>query len=587
MNRRDFLRASSIALGSAVVSTGLQGCIAAEASTSPRGTTHNALQPKITFQHGVASGDPLQDRVIIWTRLTPLDESNEDASVGWEVATDPEFRKLLHKGSTVTGPARDYTVKVDVLNLQPATRYYYRFVSDGLISPSGVTRTLPQGDIKQVRFAVLSCANFPAGYFHAYSEAARVEQLDAVLHLGDYIYEYGSGQYATGGAQASGRALPPDNDVETLTLSDYRKRYALYRTDQDLQMLHAAAPFIAVWDDHEISNDTWQHGAQNHADEDGDFQARKDAALQAWFEWIPARPASPDDQLTIYRRFDFGKLVSLHMLDTRVVGRDRQLTFGDYYDDDGFKPETFRQDSMDSSRGLLGPHQRDWLYRALETSDSTWQVLGQQVVMGRRMLPHDLLSALQDYSATAEDLANTLQALQDIKRRQQSSDTTLTSQEIERVETLVPFSLDAWDGYAHEREALLTHAIKRDSNLVMLTGDSHNAWASELMTNDGKRAGVEFVTSSVTSPGMEEYLNIRPELITLTEQAITTLADDIQYVNLFQRGYMLVTFTPEQATAEWHFVNNVKQRECQMDQTRHFALTTGTGAGNRRLFPVI
>ncbi|WP_150306353.1 alkaline phosphatase D family protein [Pseudomonas saliphila] len=576
MNRRGFLRASTLALGGIAVSTGLQSGFVSGALSAAHATPR-----KIAFRHGVASGDPLRDRVILWTRISPIDALGEAIEVGWEVAADSGFTELLHKGSTGTGPEQDYTVKVDVLNLKPDTRYYYRFNSQGVTSAHGNTKTLPAGDVSQVRLAVVSCANYPAGYFHVYAEVARAENLDAVIHLGDYIYEYGAGGYATAAAEDMGRALPADNDGETLTLADYRKRYALYRTDEDLQALHAAAACIAVWDDHEISNDTWQHGAQNHNEDEGDFDERKRAALQAWFEWMPVRPASSDDQLTIYRSFDFGNLVSLHMLDTRVIGRDRQLTFSDYYDDEGFKSAAFRRDSMDPSRTLLGQSQRRWLYDALETSGATWQVLGQQVLMGQRMLPRALLSVLQD--AEDRDLAQTLQALIAIAQRRQQNDPSLTQQELDQVATLVPFSLDAWDGYAYEREMLLKHASAHDTNLVVLSGDTHNAWACNLTTLEGTHAGVEFVTSSVTSPGMESYLDIPQTLMPLSERAITTLTHDVQYVNAYQRGYMLVTFTPEHATADWHFVSGVAHPDYRMDQARRFTLTAATGAQNRRL----
>ncbi|QJD58359.1 alkaline phosphatase D family protein [Pseudomonas sp. gcc21] len=578
MNRRDFLRASTLALGSIAVSTGLQGGVIRSAGSIPRQTAD-----RVAFRHGVASGDPLQDRFIIWTRLSRLDGRDQDLEVGWEVAADPDFEHLLHAGATVTGPAQDYTIKVDILNLQPGTRYYYRFNAQGVLSPVGISKTLPQGNVSQVRFAVLSCANYPAGHFHVYAEAARVDQLDAVVHLGDYLYEYGADGYATADAETLGRTLPADNDGELFTLADYRKRYALYRTDDALQALHAAAPCIAVWDDHEISNDTWRQGAQNHGDDEGDFTARKRAALQAWFEWMPVRPARQDDQETIYRSFDFGNLVSLHMLDTRLTGRDRQLAFSDYYDEDGFKAAAFRRDTMDANRSLLGDAQRRWLYGALEASTCIWQVLGQQVLMGRRLLPRALLSALQ---ASHPDLEQTLRELIEIKRRQLRNDPALTVQEIEKVNTLVPYSLDAWDGYGHEREALLRQALTHDRNLVVLAGDTHNAWANNLIASDGSHAGVEFATSSVSSPGMERYLNIPREITSLVEQAIVTLTSDVQYVNARQRGYMIVTFTPEHATADWRFVSSVKQHDYHMDNTRRFAMATGTGPDRRHLVPV-
>ncbi len=581
MSRRDFLRVSGFALGGVVVSTGLQGCLSGSGSSNRSEPEPAPILRQVAFQHGVASGDPLADRVIIWTRVTPLDGQTADIAVQWEVAADADFTELLHSGSARTSADRDYTLKVDVQNLAPGKRYHYRFVSNSVTSPSGSMKTLPSAGIEQVRFAVLSCSNYPAGYFHVYAAAAKETDLDAVIHLGDYIYEYPMGGYATEDAEAMGRALPADNDVETLTLADYRKRYALYRTDSDLQALHAAAPMIAVWDDHEITNDTWRDGAENHNEGEGDFTERKLAALRAYFEWMPIRPADPNDELTIYRSFDFGDLVSLHMLDTRVIGRDEQLSYGTYTTEAGFDAQAFAADASDPGRTLLGQTQMDWLQARLANSTATWQVLGQQVLMGRMMLPAELLTALGNPSGG--DLLTRFSELVQIKLRMQMNDPTLTTAEIARVKTVIPYNLDAWDGYAYEREVILGLSRSLDKNLVVLAGDTHNAWANDLETLDGSAVGVEFATASVTSPGLESYLAVPPDMIDQTEQVITTLVDPLRYLNASQRGYLLVSFTDEQARADWRFVNTVKQRSHSIDAARSKTLTTYIGAANRRL----
>lgn len=582
MSRRDFLRVSGLALGGVVVSTGLQGCL------SGSGSSNRADQPEptpvlrqVAFQHGVASGDPLADRVIIWTRVTPLDTQHDEIAIEWQVASDAGFSQLLHSGTARTGADRDYTLKVDVQNLEPGKRYYYRFLSNEVTSPAGSMKTLPSSGVDQVRFAVMSCSNYPAGYFHVYAEAAQEAELDAVIHLGDYIYEYPMGGYATEDAVSMGRALPADNDVEIVTLVDYRRRYALYRTDADLQALHAAAPMIAVWDDHEITNDTWRDGAENHNEGEGDFSERKLAALQAYFEWMPIRPADPDDELTIYRSFDFGDLVSLHMLDTRVIGRDEQLSYGNYMTETGFDAEAFAADASDSSRTLLGQSQMNWLQARLANSTATWQVLGQQVLMGRMMLPAEMITSLSNPSGG--DLLQTLSELVTIKLRMNMNDPTLTAAEVARVETVIPYNLDAWDGYAYEREVILGLSRSLDKNLIVLAGDTHNAWASDLETLDGSAVGVELATASVTSPGLESYLAVPADQISQTEQVITTLVDPLRYLNASQRGYLLVTFSAEQARADWRFVDTVKQRSHAIDSTRSKTLYTRIGSANRRL----
>jgi len=574
--RRDFLRASGLALGGIVVSTGLQGCLSSGSSSSP--STENR---SLAFEHGVASGDPLADRIMVWTRVTPKDANAENVEVSWEVASDAAFTQLLHNGSASTGPERDYTLKVDVQNLLPGETYFYRFKAGNTVSATGKMKTLPSAGVQQVRFAVMSCANFPAGYFHAYAEAARESELDAVLHLGDYIYEYGTGGYATEDAAALGRSLSSDNNTELLNLSDYRKRYALYRTDTDLQSLHAAAPFIAVWDDHEVANDTWKDGAENHNEGEGDFTERKLAALQAYFEWLPVRPASEDDELTIYRSFDFGDLVSLHMLDTRIIGRDEQLDYADYTSQSGFDAVGFTADVSSSSRSLLGQTQMNWLQTQLAVSTATWQVLGQQVLMGRMLLPAEMLTALSNPAAA--DLGTLLGELVQLNIRVEQKDPSLTSEEIARITTVIPYNLDAWDGYAYEREVIFGLARSLDKNLVVLAGDTHNAWANNLKTQGGEAVGVEFATAGVTSPGLESYLGLPAEAMPQAEQAITLLVDELKYLNANQRGYLLVTFTPDEATADWRYVSTVKARDYTVDAARGLTLSTLPGSANRTL----
>ena len=567
VTRRDFLQVSALGLGAVVVSTGLSGC---------GGSSGSARGRQVGFRHGVASGDPLSDRVLLWTRVTPEDFNTTAIEVGWEVATDAGFTDLVHSGTAEASFEHDYTLKVDVLGLLPGSTYHYRFRAAGRLSPAGVTRTLPQGSVAQVKFAVLSCSNYPAGYFNVYAEAAKEQGLDAVLHLGDYLYEYDSQSYAGGDAEAMGRLLPANNDVELLTLLDYRRRYAHYRTDGDLQSLHATAPFIAVWDDHEIANDTWREGAENHDPAtEGDFLARKLQALQAYFEWMPVRPATPGDEEIIYRSFDFGDLVSLHMLDTRVIGRDEQINYADYLTADGINLPAFLAAMGDPNRSLLGAEQRLWLQNRLMSSAATWQVLGQQVLMARIHMPAEML---QGVLARDPALIGLIAELTELKGRYLMNDPSLTPEEIARVTTVLPYNLDAWDGYVAERETLLGTARAAGSNLVVLAGDTHNAWGSNLTDMDGNAAGVEFATASVSSPGLEEYLQLPPEMVPTAEQAISLLVDDLYYLNANQRGYLLVTFTATEARADWRYVSTVKAREYSLDTSRARSLIVQAGS---------
>jgi alkaline phosphatase D len=577
--RRDFLKISALSFCSLVVSTGLSGC----------GNSSNVVD--VNFLHGVASGDPTQDSVIIWTRLTP--ESQIDSlNLSYEVSTLEDFSVLVHSGDVQTKKTDDYTVKIDLQNLNAGTIYYYRFKANDKVSIVGKTKTVATNP-SQVKMSVFSCSNYPNGYFNAYMEASKIEDLDVVLHLGDYIYEYGMFEddgvtpaYATKNATAIGRELPADNDTELLTLEDYRKRYALYRTDEGAQQLHKKVPFITVWDDHEVANDTYKDGAQNHDEEtEGSFTQRKADALKAYFEWLPIRPYAQDNNEIIYRNFEFGNLVSLYMLDTRVLARDKQLSYSNYFNQVGeFDDTTFSSDLLDSSRTMLGSEQLLWLQSKMSTSTSTWQVLGQQVLMGKMFLPAELLTSISQLEGDLTDeeklqlltqLNQQISELVAIKMRILASDETLTEIEKARVNTTLPYNLDAWDGYFYEREVLFGTANALNKNLVVLAGDTHNSWANELKDSNGNNIGVEYAVTSVTSPGMEDYAGLTTlEAAMSFEGAISLLIDDLKYTNLNQRGFMTVTFKSNEVNTTWYYVDNYSSTTYSMDTSREKSLKT-------------
>ncbi|MBZ4677996.1 MULTISPECIES: alkaline phosphatase D family protein [Shewanella] len=559
-SRRDFLALSAKGVGAAVLSYGLMGC-----SSDNDDNTVAA-----DFLHGVASGDPTQDAVIIWTRVTP--QTAGDVRVSWQVSRDGAFSDLVTTGEMVTNAERDYTVKVDAIGLESGSRYFYRFMTGDKTSTVGMTKTLPEGAVDSVKLAVMSCANFPAGYFNVYELAAQRDDLDAMLHLGDYIYEYGRGGYASEHAAELGREVLPAGEL--LSLSDYRTRYGQYRGDASLQKLHAKLPFITVWDDHEVANDTWKDGAENHNQGEGDFDARKQAALQAYFEWLPIRPWREGNHEEIYRSFSFGDLLDLHMLDTRVLARDKQLDYGNYLDPatGAFNDQQFLADVTDTQRTLLGQTQLLWLQGKLLQSSAKWQLLGQQILMGRMMLPAAIATQQLSIPQFAE-----LAALAQLAARAQAGDPTLTQAELTYLaanqakltpEVLallqlpsIPYNLDAWDGYAYEREVVLATARASGKNLVVIAGDTHNAWANDLKDKDGNMVGVEFATSSVSSPGLEYYLNLPPEQIPATEAAVVGLVDDLKYANLLNRGYMTLTFSSEEVVSEWFYVDSILSKD--------------------------
>ncbi len=603
LSRRSFLKSVAAGAGAVSVPAALTGCFGDDDDDKRDLTV-------FVFGHGVASGDPLADAVIIWTRVTPSDTGAE-AQVGWVVATDEAMSNVVASGSVYTDSRRDFTVKVDVTGLNADTLYYYQFAGkDGAVTPVGQTRTLPVGSVDSVKLAVCSCANLPAGYFNVYNEIANSDA-DVVVHLGDYIYEYGANEYPPAAAQVR----DPDPLVETLTLTHYRARYAKYRTDTALQLAHQKKPFICVWDDHELANDTWKGGAENHDEDEGSFEERRAAAIQAYHEWLPIRSGS--DTAKIWRAFEFGNLVNLTMLDTRMYARDKVLSYSDYTTIESNKPVidkvALKKALADQGRGLLGYEQQSFAIDSMFNNNATWQVLGQQVLMGRIFIPQELLvglgqieatiSAGGDASAAQAQVAALLVELATIKGRILGGDPSVTAAERLRVEATAPYNLDAWDGYFPAREQILRRAQYFNKNLVVLAGDTHNAWASDLYTaNDSgevQRAagsvGVEFATSSVTSPGFETYVGfgaipdpaVRAAQQAGFEQAVTTLVDDLRYLNSANRGYMLVEFTPAKSSCEWVYVDTITSETYTASVQKKMEVKPGQGKRTLTNVPLV
>lgn len=522
--------------------------------------------PTPTFAHGVASGDPLARQVMLWTRISGATESS--ARVFWELAQDADFRRVVRSGLLRTGAASDFTVKVDATGLTPDSRYFYRFTYNGQRSPVGRTRTLPEGAVDEVRLAVFSCSNYPAGYFHAYAHAAKRQDWHAVLHLGDYIYEYERTGYASADAESLGRAVMPAS--ECVTLTDYRTRYALYHTDPDLQALRASCPMIAVWDDHEIANNSYLSGAANHtAATEGPYAKRRDAAVQAYHEWLPTRVPEPSVPQRLYRSFDFGDLLSLHMLETRLVARSKQLTHATYVSASGLDAQALEAAAMDPARQLMGPTQLNWLRERMTASTATWQVLGQQVLMNRMEMPAPILLgqiSIGDYGA--------LQA-----RQAEAPDSLTAAERYLLAQPRVPENLDAWAGYGSEREAVLASARDLDKNLIALAGDTHNAWANDLVDDQGRAVGVEFGTPGVSSPGMEasRITDTPPQIASWMQANVPQLV----WAETGHRGYLELNINREACRPTWHFVSTVKAREHSVSSSS--PVEVRAGSGQRRL----
>ncbi|KOO05364.1 alkaline phosphatase D family protein [Vibrio nereis] len=548
LSRRDFIKAAT----STAVATGLIGC------------NSDSSEVSTSFQHGVASGDPTQTQVIIWTRITT---TASNADVTWQVSPQSDFSNIVQSGVFNTDTSRDFTVKVDVTNLNPSTQYFYRFMVSDVVSMTGVTKTLAEGSLDQVSMAVVSCANYPAGYFNVYRELVKQHEnapFDVVLHLGDYIYEYGDGGYATEDATSMGRT--PSKGTECVTLDDYRKRYAQYRQDADLQAMHASLPMIAVWDDHELANDTWKDGAENHQDTEGSFYDRRAAAAAAWVEWLPVRENTFSNML-IYRQFSFGNLINLMMLDTRLVGRDKPL---DYFSLSAPTMEAIGglvAESRNPARELLGTEQLTWLTQKIATNNAKWNVLGQQVLMSKMELPSSVMLALFNLFTAPDEqkpaaLAGVQTAIGHYLADPSSDPMSL------------PYNLDAWDGYYAERERVYATLKQSDANFVCLAGDTHNAWTSELKNLSGEPIGVEFATNSVSSPGLEEYLGLDPAVIGQMEFVLPSLVQELQWADIKQRGFMRVSFTQTEASSTWYLLDTVKDQNYQVT-TRSASTTDG------------
>ncbi|MEW2323117.1 alkaline phosphatase D family protein [Streptomyces griseoincarnatus] len=511
-----------------------------------------AVQQAPAFLHGVASGDPLPDGVLLWTRVTPTPDAlpgsgaGPDTEVRWTVARDRTFTDVVAQGTVLATAASDHTVKADVRGLRPATDYWFRFSAGGADSSAARTRTAPAADasVAGLRLGVVSCANWEAGHFAAYRHLAARGDLDAWLHLGDYIYEYGTGDYGTRGTVV--RPHSPAHEI--VTLADYRTRHARYKTDPDLQALHATAPVIAMWDDHEFANDTWSGGAENHTEgAEGAWAARQAAAKRAYFEWMPVRPAVEG---TTYRRLRFGRLADLSLLDLRSF-RSRQVSLGD-------------GDVDDPGRTLTGRAQLDWLKAGLSASDTTWRLVGTSVMISPfalGSLPATLLKPLAKLlGLPQEGLA---------------------------------LNTDQWDGYTADRRELLAHlrgnAIR---NTVFLTGDIHMAWANDVPVNAGTyplsaSAATEFVVTSVTSDNLDDILKVGEGTVNAVASPLIRAANrHVHWVDTDRHGFGVLDLTAERAQMDYYVLSDRTKAGTTAAWARSYRTRSGTQRVERADAPV-
>ncbi len=479
-------------------------------------TSHLQNPDLAPFYHGLASGDPFQNSVVIWTRITPAFQIAEIA-VDWEVSLSRDFKKILQAGKYITTPKQDYTVKVIVEDLLPGTQYYYRFRGLDSYSKVGAAKTLPAGSEVPINLAFVSCSNIEFGYFNAYAALAE-DDLDAVIHLGDYIYEYGPDKY---GDPSFFRKNIPAHEI--ISLQDYRDRYSQYRLDEDLQKIHGQVPFINIWDDHEITNNAYISGAQNHQENEGSYDRRKAVAKQVFYEWLPIREGK-----THYRKFNFGNTIDLVMLDERLAGRTMQA-------DSLSDP---RRNSDDHH--LLGDVQMEWLISALKDSKATWKIIGNQVI----------------FSYTDWAYENFSQ------------------------------NMDAWDGYPKDQD-YLSRAIKQGGleNIIFVTGDTHTAWAFEA-TSDPFRdydkdtgegaVGIEFGVTSISSANANE--STPNEEVRSHEGKISNsdINPHLKYVNMRDHGYLKLIIDKDELTAEFKSVTTLKERNSNTLIDRSYKVKKGS-----------
>ncbi|MCS7000638.1 MAG: alkaline phosphatase D family protein [Bacteroidota bacterium] len=518
-----------------------------EPVTRPTPTQQTSqIEPRLwPFYHGVASGDPLDDRVIIWTRVTPptLDTA---VAVEWVVALDTSLQQIVRRGIAYTSAYRDFTVKVDVDSLQPDRYYYYAFRAFGRWSLVGRTKTAPRDRANHLRFAVVSCSDYAAGYFNAYEHIAERNDLDAVIHLGDYIYEYAADTTQPWVRQS--QRIPAPN-VELLTLSDYRSRYAVYRLDPNLRRLHQQHPMIAVWDDHEVANDAYADGAENHQPSEGDYHERKRAAQRAYYEWLPVR-----EQRHLYRSFRFGDLAELLMLDTRHEARNKQVR------NVGTSATPASLDSLnDPNRTMLGGEQYEWLVTSIRQSPAQWILIGNQVMFSPiKPLPIDS----SQLSAFGRLLLPTAVPL--IEQR---------------------FTTDSWNNYPAEQQRLIEFFRTAAKDIVVLTGDFHSSFAFDVTASPSDQrpsVAVEALTPSVSSRNFDEILDLAAVPAFLRAEVLRTLDSTLAKNNLHLRwwdltkhGYVLVDVRPDQVQAEWYVSDTVRIRSALLHLGKAFAVARG------------
>lgn len=492
----------------------------------------------ISFEHGVASGDPTKNKIILWTKITKT--SKNTINVNWQISDDKNFSNLINLGTAKSYSYNDFSVKVDakIPDKYCGNEIYFRFYVDNIFSITGTTKTLPKNDPSNFNIAICSCSNYPGGFFNAYKEIANDNNIDLVLHLGDYLYEYDKDGYATEDSKRMNRVVEPQHEI--VTLDDYRKRHAQYKRDEDLQLLHSTKAMVAVWDDHEFTNDSWKYGAENHSYDEGLFSTRKANAVKAYYEWMPIRESK--SKLKIWRKFEIGSLFQLFMLDTRSIYRDEQLNLDNYINKDKFDVSRFKKDLF-KKRDLVGQEQFKWLDENLD-NNFKWSIIGQQVLVAPTVLP-EIFSKI-DKSKIPEYL----------------------HKYIKIAGMNIPYNTDSWDGYPNEREKLYKVLSKSQSNVV-LTGDTHNSWISNLYNKYNEFIAVEIATPAISSPNtVDTFGSITKDI----DSDFVKSNKHLKWTNGSNKGFVKLTITSDNIEAKFLYVSTVKSKDYYLIDNNQFVV---------------
>lgn len=551
ITRRGLLSTGAVA----GVAKALSGCGAPQDKTVMSAATSRATG---TFAHGIASGDPRADAVILWTRITPQNANGGPVKLRWEISPTEDFFDTEYRGTVLASAATNWTAKVDAKGLEAGTQYHYRFLLGEEPSPVGQTRTLPNSGLDSVRFAVVSCSNWQHGYFNAYDHIARQDGIDAVIHLGDYFYEYGADGYEGTEMAKQGHLHQPRHEI--ITLEDYRIRHAQYRTDPSLQAMSAKFPMITIWDDHESSNDSWQAGAENHTPEtEGSWDERKQAAMRAYYEWMPIRdPEEGKTRESLFRSLDFGDLLSLVTVETRLTARAEPLVVESFKEDilaDG-GAERFKRDVLgDPSREMYGKVQEDFIVEALRASKDSgkiWRVIANQVIMGRLQTPD--LEPYVDETAVAA-IEKDWPGVRDMVVLSKFN---------------LPVYPDSWDGYPAARNRFYDRLIENNvQDIFVLTGDAHEFWMNDLTTETGDKVGVEVVTTAVSSETLLKYMGAGTADYALL---LTQSNKDARYYNPLHNGYTDITFTRSSADVRMIAVSTTQSLDYTANEVASFSV---------------